>query len=96
MTMKICYEVTNINPSSIYILINVCLKRYNKYELYAYIDSDCSVCFEKISLFLEFMWKRAKNSLEVRIADNSIISHNEAIEGISIELEGVQCIIPVL
>jgi len=32
----------------------------------------------------------------VRIVDNSIMSHNEAIEGLAIELEGVQCIIPVL
>ena len=42
------------------------------------------------------MWKRAKNSLQVRVADNSIMSHNKVIEGLSIELGGVQCIIPVL
>ena len=42
------------------------------------------------------MWKRAKNPLQVRIADNSIMSHNEAIEGLSIELGGVQCIILVI
>jgi len=42
------------------------------------------------------MWKKAKNPLRLRIADNSIMSHNEAIEGLSIELAGVQCIIPVL
>ena len=42
------------------------------------------------------MWKRAKNPLQVRITDNNIMSHNEAIEGLSIELGGVQCIIPVL
>ena len=40
--------------------------------------------------------KRAKNPLQVRIADNSIISHNKAIEGLSIELGGVQCVILVL
>ena len=62
----------------------------------AYIDSGCSVYFEKISLFPKFIWKRAKNPLKVRIADNSIMSHNEAIEGLSIELGGVQCVIPVL
>jgi len=38
MTMDICYEVTNTNPNNIYILINVCLEGYNKYELCAYID----------------------------------------------------------
>ena len=38
----------------------------------------------------------AKNLLQVRIADNSVMSHNEAIEGLSIELGGVQCIILVL
>ena len=62
----------------------------------AYIDSGCSVCFEKRSLFSEFIWKRVKNPLQVRIADNNIMSHNEAIEGLSIKLGGVQCIIPVL
>ena len=55
MTMKICYEVTNTNPNSIYIPINVCLEGYNKYELCAYIDSGCFVCFCKRLLFLEFM-----------------------------------------
>ena len=89
MTMKICYEVTKTNPNSIYILINVCLERYNKYELCAYIYNGCSVCFGKRSLFSEFMWKRAKNPLQVRIADNSIMSHNEAIERLSTELGGV-------
>jgi len=63
MTTEICYEATNTNPSNIYIPINVCLEGYNKYELCAYIDSGCSVCFEKRTLFPEFMWKRAKNSL---------------------------------
>ena len=32
----------------------------------------------------------------MRIADNSIMSHNEVIEGLTIELGGVQCIILVL
>ena len=40
------------------------------------------------------MWKKAKNPLQVRIADNSIMSHNEAIEGLNIEIGGVQCVIP--
>jgi len=30
------------------------------------------------------------------IADNSIISHKEAIEGLLIEIRGVRCIIPIL
>ena len=42
------------------------------------------------------MWKKAKNPLQVMIADNTIMSHNEAIEGLSIELGGVQCVILVL
>jgi len=96
ITMEICYEATNTNPNSIYIPIKVCLEGYNKYELRAYIDSGCSVCFGKRSLFSEFMWKRTKNPLQVRIADNSAMSHNEAIEDLSIELGGVQFIIPVL
>lgn len=60
-------------------IINVCLDGYNKYKLCAYMDSGCSACFRKISLFSEFKWKRVKNHLQVRIADNSIMSHNEAI-----------------
>ena len=96
MTMKISYEATNTNPNSINIPIKVCLEGYNKYELCAYIDSGCFVCFEKRLLFPDFMWKRAKNSLQVRIADNSVMSHNKAIEGLSIELGGVQYIMPVI
>ena len=87
MTMEICYEVTNTNPNSFYITRNVCLEGYNKYELCAYIDSDYFVCFGKRSLFPEFIWKRAKNPLQVRIADNSIMSHNESIEVLSIEVK---------
>ena len=68
-------------PNSIYITINVYLEGYNKYELCVYIDNGYSVCFEKIFLFFEFTWKKAKNPLQVRIADNSIISHNKAMEG---------------
>ena len=81
MTMEICYEVTNTNPNNIYIPINVYLERYNKYELCAYIDSGYSICFGKISLFPEFIWKRVRYPLQVMIADISIMSHNEAIEG---------------
>ena len=55
MTIEICYEATNTNPNSIYILINVFLEGYNKYELCAYINSACSACFGKRSLFPEFM-----------------------------------------
>ena len=68
--MEICYEATNTNPDSTYIPIKVSLEGYNKYELCAYIDSGCSVYFEKRSLFPEFMCKKAKNYLEVGIADN--------------------------
>ena len=89
MTMDICYEATNTNPNSIYIPIKLCLEGYNKYELCAYIDSGCSVCFGKRSLFPEFMWRKAKHPLQLNIADSSIMSHNEAIEGLSIELGGV-------
>ena len=87
--MEICYEATNTNPNSIYIPIKVCLEGYNKYELCAYIDGSCSVCFGKRSLFQEFMWKRNKNPLKIRIADNNIMNYNETIEGLSIELGGV-------
>ena len=63
MTMEICYEAIKTNAKSIYIPIKVCLDNYNKYVLCAYIDSGCSICFGKRTLFLEFMWKRAKNPL---------------------------------
>ena len=86
--MEICYEATNINPNSIYIPIKICLEGYNPYELTAYIDSSCSMCFGNRSLFSEFMLKKAKNPLQVRIADNSIMSHNKAIEGLNIEIGG--------
>jgi len=96
MTMEICYEVTNTNPISIYILINVWIEGCNKYESCVHIDSGCSACFEKRSSFLEFTWERVKSHLQVKIVDNTIMSHYEAIEGSSIELGGVQRIIPVL
>ena len=94
--MEICYEVINTNRNDIYIQINACLKGYNKHELYARIDSGCAVYFGKRSLLLLFMWKKAKKSLKVRIANNGIMSLNEAIEELSIEIGGVQYIIPVL
>ena len=68
LTMEICYEATKTNPNSIYIPIKICLEGYNAYELTAYIDSGCSVCFGKRSLFPEFMWKKAKNPLQVRLS----------------------------
>jgi len=40
--------------------------------------------------------EKAENSLHVRIVDNSIMNHNEAIEGLNIEIGGVQCVISVL
>ena len=55
MTMGICYEATSTNSNSISIPMKVCLKGCNKYELCVYIDSVCSVCFEKILLFSEFI-----------------------------------------
>ena len=51
MTAEICYEAINSNPNSIYILINICLKGYNGYELRTHIDGGCSVYFEKRCLF---------------------------------------------
>ena len=62
--IEICYKVTNTNPNSIYIAINICSKGYNKYELCTYIDNGCSVCFGKRLLYPEFMLKRAKNLLQ--------------------------------
>ena len=91
--MEIYYEATKTNPNSIYIPIKICLEGYNPYELIAYIDSGCSVCFGKRSLFPEYMWTKVKNPLQVRIADNSIMSHNEAIEGLNIEIRGVHCVV---
>ena len=94
--MERCYEATNTNLNSIYIPIKIWLEGYNPYELTAYIDSGCSVCFGKRSVFPEFMWKKARTPLQVRIADNSIMSHNEAVEGLTIELGGIHCVISVL
>ena len=42
------------------------------------------------------MWKNAKNSLQVRIANNNIMSHNKTIERLNIEIGGVQCVILVI
>jgi len=42
------------------------------------------------------MWKKEKNSLQVRIADNGLMSHNETIEGLNIEIGEVQYVILVL
>jgi len=95
LTMKICYEATNTDPNIIYILIKICLERYNKYELFAYTDTDCFACSEKITIFRIYV-KKAKSSLQLRIVDNSIMSHNETIEELNIEIEGIQCVIPVL
>jgi len=55
LTMEICYEATNTNSNSIYIPIKICLEGYSPYELTADTNSGCSVCFEKRSLFPEFM-----------------------------------------
>ena len=57
LTMERCYEATNTNLNSIYIPIKICLEGYNQYELTAYIDSCCSVCFGKSSLFPKFAEK---------------------------------------
>ena len=51
---------------------------------------------EREHYFLSLCGKKLAILLQVRIANNSIMSHNEAIEGLSIKLGGVQCIIPVL
>jgi len=42
------------------------------------------------------MRKKAKNPLQVRIASYSLMSHKEAIEGLTIKVGGVQSIILVL
>ena len=47
MIRETCYEVTDINPSSSYIPINVCLHGYDRNELCAYIDNGCYVYFGK-------------------------------------------------
>ena len=60
------------------------------------MDSGYPVCFGKRSLFPKFMWKQAKNPLQIRIANDSIMSNNEPIERLSIELGGVLCVISVL
>ena len=40
--------------------------------------------------------EKAKDPLQVRIVDNSIMTHYEVIEGLSIEIGGVWCILLVL
>ena len=51
--------------------------------------------WKKITIF-RISAERAKNPLQVRIAGNSILSHNEAIEGLFIKMRGIQCVMPVL
>jgi len=51
INVDICYEATNANSNSIYIPIKICSEEHNPYELTAYIDSGCCVCFGKRSLF---------------------------------------------
>ena len=51
MRLENCLEITGTNPNSIYISVEICLKEYNEYSLCAYIDSGCSVCFGKRTLF---------------------------------------------
>jgi len=61
MTMKICDDVTNTSPNSIYIPINVCLEGYNKYELCAFMNSGCSICLGKTIIIFRIyiiMWKK--------------------------------------
>jgi len=48
-----------------------------------------------ISIFRIYV-KKVKNSLQVRIVDSNITSHNEAIKELNIEIGGVQCVIPIL
>ena len=96
MQMEACNEIFSTNPNSIYIPIDICIEDYNKYRLCAYIDSGCSTCFGKRSLFPEFLWKKAKNPMQVRIANNSVMMHTEIIEDLKIEIGGVQCVIPIL
>ena len=74
------YEATNSNPKSFCITISIRLEEYKTYELCAYIDSSCFLCFlRKRSLFLEFMRKKPNNLLQVRIVDSNLLSCNEAV-----------------
>mgnify|MGYP000988156972 CR=1 FL=1 len=58
------------NENSIYIPVTVCLEDFNSYELYAYVDSGCSICFGKRTLFPNYMWKKQENPIKVTIANN--------------------------
>ena len=86
MQVEACLRVTN--PNSIYIPIVICIEGFNNYELCAFVDSGCSVCFGKKTLFPEFMWKPATKPIQVRIADNSIMVHSEVILDLPIMLGG--------
>ncbi|XP_021721370.1 uncharacterized protein LOC110688928 [Chenopodium quinoa] len=96
MQMEASNEISSTNPNIIYIPIDACIEDYNKYKFCAYIDSGSSTCFGKRSLFPEFLWKKAKNPMQVRIANNSVMMHTEIIEDLKIKIGGVQCVIPIL
>jgi len=93
LTIEICYEASSFNPNSNYNQINIRLEGHNQYKLCAYIDGGCSIYFEKRLLFSEFVWKKIKNPLQVRIAKNRMMSHNQGVEQLSIKIRGVQRII---
>ena len=42
------------------------------------------------------MWRKVKNPFQVKIANNSTMSYNEAIKGLFIEIGRVICIISIL
>ena len=59
--IEVCLRVTN--PNSIYISISICLEGFNQYELCAFVDSGCTVCFGKKTLFPDFIWKTASKPI---------------------------------
>lgn len=50
---KMSLSYTNVN--SIYIPIKIHIEGFNTYELCAYLDSGCSICFGKRKLFPKYM-----------------------------------------
>ena len=77
-------------------VINICLEGFNRYELCAFVDTGCSVCFGKKALFPEFIWQKSRRPIQVRLVDDSIMVHSELASDVPIMIGGVQCVIPTL